>query len=116
MKEEEIIEGNVLIAEFIGLESFMDGMYGKMYPNPITPNRNTIFGDAGLKYHSSFDWLMPVIQKINNLKMDCDNEDQYENFMYHVQQIKGMRIVVDIEHAWSYVVEFIKFYNQQKQP
>lgn len=69
MTQEQILEGNKLIAEFMG---------GKLkQPNKEHPNNpynkhtwwgvgeNKTVGHFSLHYHSSWDWLMPVIDKIN---------------------------------------------------
>jgi len=77
IQEQQIIEGNKLIAEFMGGERhWLNGM-----KEPFTDD--TIWGyyDVGvnitstysgrpialvndLKYHTSWDWLMPVVEKI----------------------------------------------------
>ena len=80
IQEQQIIEGNKLIAEFMGGERhWLNGM-----KEPFTDD--TIWGyyDVGvnitstysgrpialvndLKYHTSWDWLMPVVEKIESL-------------------------------------------------
>lgn len=67
MKDKEILEGDKLIAEF------MDGIYeSDLFPIGSTqiwlPYHN-ITEIANLKYHSSMDWLMPVIHKISQLPL-----------------------------------------------
>jgi len=68
------IEGNKLIAEFMGI------LYGLKLnaTDPVTEESkvriheyNGIEGTEGLhinhlKFHSSWDWLMPVVEKIHN--------------------------------------------------
>lgn len=63
------------------------------------------------KYHSSWDWLMPVIKKIHELDISIDNEvgsaRQYN--------VVGSSIgPVTIESAWQACVEFITWYNATK--
>lgn len=60
-----------------------------------------------MKYHTSWDWLKPVIDKIHKLNTNGDEE-----FKNQKQAIDGMRIIVDIEHAWAYVVSFLNYYNE----
>ncbi len=50
-------ENNKLIAKFMDTE--------------ITNNTKNILGSS-LKYHSSWDWLMPVIEKIESLNFVID--------------------------------------------
>ena len=80
-------ENNKLIAEFMGKE-----IYQKHHES---------------NYHYSWDWLMPVINKIRSMdstyeveevgKYDCDNEMSHYEF--------------DLELTYESVVEFIKEYN-----
>jgi hypothetical protein len=67
MTKEEIYTGNVLIAEFIGMEDVESGWQDKNnvlnIPPLHRPRTNTF---VMLKFHSSWDWLMPVVEKINN--------------------------------------------------
>ena len=80
----EIIEGNKLIAEF------MDK------PPHIMPEL--------LKYHTSWDWLMPVVEKIGSLSYNDSNnkfQPSVERFLEN-----------DIESIWRQIVIFITWYNQ----
>ena len=82
----ETTENNKLIAEF------MD------YPDLGTE------GDFSyLKYHKSWDWLMPVIGKISDL---CEEPQELDSLKYSL-------LSADIKTANYQVVEFIKEYNKQ---
>ena len=76
---EEIIEGNKLIAEFMGYNLIIPSM--RRYPNNWKTSyweRNydiekhttdhVLCEENGLKYHFSWAWLMPVVEKIED---DC---------------------------------------------
>lgn len=73
MKKEEIIEGNKLIAEFMGWElweSIFDGFGFNVDPEIIPDARNdhsNFHKINDLRFNSSWDWLMPVIEKIEEL-------------------------------------------------
>lgn len=96
MAEQEIIEGNKLIAEFMGLKPFQDSRYGTLWPDPLGSKTSQF----DLKYHTSWDWLKPVIDEI---------------FLYaiaypeQVKPVREMKIVVGIIPAWERVVAFVKW-------
>ena len=61
MSEQEIIEGNKLIAEFMGYKFIEDWhQYWRLSDKHLLLENE-------LKYHSSWDWLMPVVEKIEYL-------------------------------------------------
>ena len=96
-------ESNKLIAEF------MD------YPD---------LGNKGdfsyLKYHSSWDWLMPVVEKIEGEPHLCKViiETNYcrveRNSGEHILTM-GSQNLTKKEATYKAVVEFIKWYNKQKK-
>lgn len=66
---QEKIEGNKLIAEFMGatpLENDNHWFKGlDPYPHPMR--------ETSLEYHTSWDWIMPVVEKIKNFKERREN-------------------------------------------
>lgn len=62
MTNEEILEGNKLIAEFMGLETITlkvdNNGEGICIKKPMATTQIPV------KYHESWDWLMPVVIKI----------------------------------------------------
>lgn len=107
MKTQEIIEGNKLIKQFMEIDVFT---YGSWKQDQLTEG----------KYHSSWDWLMPVVLKINTMDnfdysvkiftMDCQIENSKGEIIarceckYNPDEL--------INSVWEAVVEFIKWYNQ----
>ena len=94
------MESNKLIAEFMGLET----------PNGIY-----------FKYHTSWNWLMPVVDKIECTPIDNDdNSDNFFNVMIEVFEcnINGGDICIcenghtKREATYKAVVEFINEYNR----
>lgn len=90
---------NKLIAEFMGVEDYQEmGEY-------VTPNYNT-----------SWDWLMPVVEKIESLGYEfiivesrCyvkHNTDHSIEELFHIETIGSK-----LETTYDAVVEFIKEYN-----
>jgi hypothetical protein len=62
MTEQEILEGNKLIADFMGEKWEINSVTN--YQLPVVKK----FGKwKGLRYHTSWDWLMPVVVKIENI-------------------------------------------------
>lgn len=126
------IEGNKLIAEFMGLTPVqIFGRYS-VSKHHCTCNDTTaekaLFGFAEIaKYHESWDWLMPVVEKIESLNItddegvdysfdvtisygDCTIQDEdTTRKALHIYQhgIDGNKI----QGVWLAVVEFIKWYN-----
>jgi hypothetical protein len=107
----EIQDGNKLIAQFMG--GVYDGKKYWEFPNGRilihAPNY-----DSQFKYHTSWDWIMPVVGKIKDTLNNWPTRPS-ENHC-----CKGDLIEVDIQCAlyeikremvWNAVVEFIKWYN-----
>ena len=98
-----VIEGNKLIAEFMGWEKS---------PYPNTPNK--MYRDdnvnvlsihvADLQYHTSWDWLMPVVEKIESLHAEI-----------HGDKIKYFEFSISNKYYWLAVVDFIQWYNSNKK-
>ena len=87
-KQHDIQMGNILIAEFMQKSSEGFGLYdynGKHYKLDE------------LKFHSSWDWLMPVINK-------CYQEHMSKH-------IADAVMTCDIDEAYQVVVEFINQNN-----
>lgn len=108
-----IIEGNKLIAEFMTGETHNTfylpeigqyfNSYGQIeYTETFSPNE--------LKYHSSWDWLMPVVGK-------CYSMDEYFKYKEETERQfypSGIELSTKIESVWLACVEFIKWHNQNK--
>ena len=69
-----------------------------------------------LNYHASWDWLMPVVDKIERIK----NSDDYEVDIFgNCCDIGGRFEAIGktkIEATYKAVIEFIKWYNANKKP
>ena len=82
------MKDNKIIAEFMGIKT----TNGIVFQDANTKEFHTI------KYHTSWDWLMPVIDK-------CYQEHMSKHIAEAV-------MTCDIEEAYKSVVEFIKEYNK----
>ena len=117
-------EGNKLIAEFMGYNQ--DGL-GKWFKDGILISYHFDY----FKYHSSWDWLMPVVEKIEkegyeisiSSQMEYINDDT-ETYWHQDccissdnQEIVNTTGKSKINSVYAAVVQFIQWYNtQNKQP
>lgn len=110
MKPEEIIEGDEIIAIFQGGRKSFDKEDGEPFFVFDTPDGRTGCFLSELKYHSSWDWLMPVMAKINN------TPEYYSVYIPRILSDMGIEInPLFIENTWGDIVEFIKWYNRNKK-
>lgn len=119
-----IEKSNKLIAEFMGIKTYRGGKgigKGQIFYRGANPNHFKSVSQNTLHYHSSWDWLMPVVEKIEGLGWEVQ-------IGYHLYAKESEILVHDSgdSHHWTYrnsskiqavyeaVIEFIKFYNEQK--
>ena len=122
MKSEETktTQGNKLIAEFMNVTLHGNDRNGYWYAGEGVPNPFT----SHLGYDTSWDWIMPVIRKINGLGKEyslaifknyvsCTVEKGgkfYKDFSFsHAEYITSEQD--DITAAFKLVVKFIEWYN-----
>jgi len=82
------------------------------------PKANVPFSVDGLQYKYSWDWLMPVVEKIEGLRDSKGNAYRFSIDMCNAQ-IEGANIEIlggafKLDTTYKAVVEFIKWYNEQK--
>lgn len=115
MTQQEILENNKLIAEFLGLTITTDGI--SLFDTNYKPLA---------KYHESWNDLMPVVEKIQST---WRNEDIFvvtikskhclitlEKFLYKPLDIAYSSVKMNeplINAVWHAVIEFIKWYNEE---
>lgn len=123
---EKKIEGNKLIAEFMdGYKRYYSDTLGMVWDHEYyTPPLAGGKCDEDLKYHSSWDWLMPVVEKIESLKFDVringvtDHAGGLHQSCY-IEDWKSDDVAKyhsssKIESVYKAVVEFIKWHNKSK--
>ena len=76
--------------------------------SPFTGEKKAFIVDA-LSYHESWDWLMPVVAKINK---ECNEEVESDMWRF-VADIQRAVSYVDIETAWKNVVEYLEDKNKK---
>lgn len=122
----EILEGNKLIAEFMGAENetgyFQASTIGKtkvptgrMWMKERFPNNMHLCKEDDLRYHSSWDWIMPVVEKIRNIvdKKEYDKEGLlfYKEALSRYVPIRNELVKINLSNVHYCVVEFILWYN-----
>ena len=130
-KTNEITEEDKLFAEFMDVKevtTYYDS-YGQQTPCYYTDNdlyRTPTFGHPGnsfnnfidaAKYHESWDWLMPVVEKIESLGFVIEialsqaclyKKPSKYNFSCNLLTNSKIEAVIYV------MVEFIKWHNTQK--
>lgn len=87
-------EGNTLIGEFMGIDDY------ELF---------LLFGPE--HYDKSWDLLMPVVKKIKDIKREPGDDLILAIIM---SNINSALVLCDIEKIRSSVIDFIKWYNQNK--
>ena len=108
------MENNKLIAEFMQLptEVFVSGNLNYYFKEF---NSGTWYEEQELSYNVSWDWLMPVVEKIESLRDPNGNAYRFTIDMCNAQ-IEGTRIetlggAFKLDTVYQTVVEFINQYG-----
>ena len=92
---------NKLIAEFMGMT------YSDPNDNSVmiqmTPQGNEVVPIESMQYHKSWDWLMPVLKKINS-EISPNTRGLWRMIINPTEY--------DIENVYSQAVYFINEYNK----
>ena len=96
------LQSNKLISEFMGLKPNRHNQ-DPLHPTDFAEYGGKFIKYSDMEYHTSWDWLMPVLEEIDHL--------QHEP----VQGIEDALSTRCIEGTYRAVVEFIKLYNTQTQ-
>ena len=124
---ERLIKNNKLIADFIGASKTSNCKDNEMFiPSQTICRIDTIELGKGhiLKFHKSWDWLMPVVEKIES-EFCSSNIHYYSAGMMkqaYVVEFLGYNIDYDnsqydkskIKAVYKAVIKFIKWYNENK--
>jgi len=111
-------ENNKMIAEFMGI------VYPKL-DNVIVID-NVVIKENELSYHTSWDWLMPVVDKIESFQ-DGEDGDSMRGHLYnfrieqhfvYILDGESMDVIIEmngdskLDATYNAVVEFINQLNQ----
>lgn len=147
MTREEINEGNKLIAKWIGavrvdIKSFTQSEYFQ-HPSFLhqewtnttggSYEDSTIYCETELQYNTSWDWLMPVVEKISEpevkedkiIRSGADVKILYKACHLHFQPDEDFEDCDEfkiqtqgetkIESVYKAVVQFIRWHNTQSK-
>lgn len=107
------IGDNKLIAEFMGISRYNENKSITLCVPPsqnVHDKRQCFFGDE-LEYHSSWDWLMPVVGKIG--KIIYSNRFIFNERNRHFSDICiSATTILDV---YAECIQFIKWYNKNKE-
>ncbi len=116
LTKEEILIYNPLIAKFMGarvVQAYSDyeGLSGLMFyfDKDLSPVMRKNLSMSEIKYHSSFEWLMPVCKKIippTGWPLDG---------IKHQTAVMTTLQYLDLETIYRTVVDFIKWYNKEQE-
>ena len=113
-------ENNKMIAEFMGI------VYPKL-DNVIVID-NVVIKENKLQYHRDWNWLMPVVDKIESFQ-DGEDGDSMRGHLYnfrieqhfvYILDGESMDVIIEmngdskLDATYNAVVEFIKEYNKNK--
>ena len=99
-----MMENNKLIAEFMELPTEVSkagllNYYHREY------NSGTWYEEHELSYNVSWDWLMPVVEKIDDM---FGNDNQVDD---SINKVHNAVLLFDIDEVYQAVIEFIQNYE-----
>lgn len=105
-------ENNKLIAKFMALKLTTDGI------QPLYYSVNNSL-KALPKYHNDWNWLMEVVEKIEGLTTNVGFKINRTFCMLQVNNNLTLNSGIGVEQSkieavYNVVVQFIKWYNEQK--
>jgi hypothetical protein len=137
MEENSVLSGSILLAEFMGYKyiPFIPGTnqlkpgWWKEGVTLTAQKREGIFKKLGkenylcrrhnnLRYYNSWDWLIPVIQKIQKLYRDNDRADVLIcklPYVYIHRIEGGFERKIDRQSLFYDVVKFVEWYFRHKE-
>ena len=111
------MEGNKIIAEFMG-EKTGTSKRGSLILIHDKPDDDVSHPFSYPQYHTSWDWLMPVVEKINSVnnneydviiwRNDCHINDRTE-IIFETSRRKSGELLIEV--VWEAVIQFITWYN-----
>lgn len=125
MEIQDIIISNKLIAEFMGATAYKHGIFEAVNFPEATKEGFKSYDLIYLQYHSSWDWIMTVVEKIESLSYNKGRHYYIHITQSHVQFLidrtnetpfsKWGSTNNKLQAIYKAVIQFIKWYNERKQ-
>lgn len=111
-------DSNRVIAEFMCLPAYTDAVDDRTLAyyvgesiihtdNTDNENDDDVYHPEDMQFHISWDWLMPVVQKISNDHLEMPLNETITHLTDFNQEN-----IWDFKTLHTAVVEFIKFFNE----
>jgi len=132
MKASEILNGNILIDQFMGatisqdynkIEGEQDGL-GFYFKKEDAPGTTLRYSSNGILYHSDWNWLMSVVLKMTAMYKEYSEYNNtfppYSHLYMEANPIFAFSTTeidtnITKESLWQECVDFIKWYNTQSK-
>jgi hypothetical protein len=125
MTQEEIDKNNAIIGDFMGLEHKQMGWKVGYHWHVTIAGRDHWYRTSSMKFNSSWDWLMPVLEKIGQFEYE-DGDNAYLRTFGMINPSTGNPMVrinrsilceadTLIQAAYMAAVDFIHWHYQQKE-
>ena len=111
MENQNVLNGNKIIAEFMDCSVSKPIFEATQFLDHN--GQSLLIGYASLNnldYHKSWDWLIPVIQKIDKIIGDDEFNKEKEFTYYNIFEYAN-----EITLLYKEVIKFIKWYNENKK-
>jgi hypothetical protein len=107
-------DNNKLLAEFMGFQQTNIGWYDAEEVLLRAEIDNTF---DNLKFHTDWNWLMQVVEKIEDLGNDVSITTNYIQIAFDEgeQFIVAEDTKIKIDTLYNACVEFVKWYNSSKE-
>lgn len=116
LMEKDIFDGNEAIAEFDGwkfetieLDCISGSYKGDLRWKVSLSELKHLMVD-GFRFHSKWDKLMPIVEKIHQLAIAPDAINKITD-----NRIFNFSIMAPMQDVWKAVIEFIIWYNKQQE-
>ena len=107
LNKKTITAGNKLVAAFMGWKLMNINWDDDSLPVKLVWNDGKCFINMGLKFNTSWDWLMPVLKKVRDTPVFVNKAKPY------ISEIDHAVNSVDIFYLYGAIVDFIKWYERE---
>ena len=130
MENKKIIEWNKLIAEFMEVKNFREYELNSKHKCLIISDDDGFIdyveGINFLSYNDNWNRIMPVVEKIKKLEFEFNTFSDYTKTEKYRNEVRISELSVDkycrilirntdmLDAIFNAVVEFIKWYNENK--